>query len=180
MFVQHRTSGPICIKGFRSADLSLIILPIQEVFSFLMSKPVNLDQNCFQKPDDMSPSHFSHHGSLQAKADDFVGYLSNCTEEAAHSLAMCQKSSYVQSYTTSNKSNNSSSLCTMDTSHGWLLILDIRAMTACVRKMDVDIHPVGPRNGEGEGQLAPNSSTPMPLKPPNTVAISDAVGDRDQ
>lgn len=40
----------------------------------------------------------------------------------------------------------------MDTSHGWVLIQDITALTACVRKMDVDIHPVRPHGGEaGEG-----------------------------
>lgn len=32
----------------------------------------------------------------------------------------------------------------MDTSHGCLLLQDIRAMTACVRKMEVDIHPMEP------------------------------------
>lgn len=44
-------------------------------------------------------------------------------------------------------------------------------MTACVRKMEVDIHPVEPRNSEGKGQRAPNSSSPASLKPLNTVAI---------
>lgn len=38
----------------------------------------------------MSPGHFSHHGSLHVKADDLVRYLSNCTEEVAHSLAIGQ------------------------------------------------------------------------------------------
>lgn len=37
----------------------------------------------------MGPGHFSHHGSLHVKADDVVRYLSNCTEEVAHSL--CQR-----------------------------------------------------------------------------------------
>lgn len=40
----------------------------------------------------MSPGHFSHHGSLHVKADDFIRYLSNCTEEvAARGLAIGQK-----------------------------------------------------------------------------------------
>ncbi len=81
-----------------------------------------------------------------------------------------QKSSYAHSYT-SNKSNNSSILCTMDTRHGWLFIQDIRVITAGVRKMEVDIHPMEPHNSEGKGQLAPNSSSPVSLKPLNTVAI---------
>lgn len=44
----------------------------------------------FFKPD-MSPGHFSHHGSLHVKADDLVRYLSNCTEEEAHSVAAGQR-----------------------------------------------------------------------------------------
>lgn len=43
-------------------------------------------------------------------------------------------------------SNRSSVLYTMDTSHGWLLIQVVTAMTACVRKMEVDIHPLEPLN----------------------------------
>lgn len=39
----------------------------------------------------MSRDHFSHHGSLYVKADVLFGYLSNCTEEVAHSLAIGQR-----------------------------------------------------------------------------------------
>lgn len=39
----------------------------------------------------MGPGHFSHHGSLRVKADDLVRYLSNCTEEVAHSSAIRQR-----------------------------------------------------------------------------------------
>lgn len=49
-------------------------------------------------------------------------------------------------------------------------------MTACVRKMEVDIHPMEPHNSEARGQLAPYSSSPVSSKPLNTVAIPNAVG----
>lgn len=41
----------------------------------------------------MDPGHFSHHGSLQCpfiKADVLDRYLSNCIEEVAHNVAICQ------------------------------------------------------------------------------------------
>ncbi len=58
---------------------------------FHVNKPLNLHKNYFEKPDDMSHDHFSHHMSLYVKADVLFGYLSNCTEEVAHSLAMSQR-----------------------------------------------------------------------------------------
>lgn len=93
-FVQHGTLGPICMKNFRSTDLSLIVLPLQEACHFFLyeqTSEIREKVPFFVKPDDMSPGHFSHHGSLHVKADVLVRYLSNCTEEEAHSLAAGQR-----------------------------------------------------------------------------------------
>lgn len=54
-----------------------------------MNQPVDLDDD--KKSGDKSPARFSHHASLHVKADDLIRYLSNCTEEVAHSLAIGQR-----------------------------------------------------------------------------------------
>lgn len=65
----------------------------------------------------------------------------------------------------------------MDTSLGWLLIQDIRTMTACVRKMDVGICPIEPHNSDAKANYLSEALQCLQI---NTVAISNAVGDRDQ
>lgn len=112
-------------KNLRSADLSLIIY---ELCFFCY---VNTDQYYISKPDDMGPGHFSHHGSLHVKADDLVRYLSNCTEEEAQSLAMCQRVAMFIA-TQQGTSRTTVVLCALWTpAIGCLLIQVNRAMTAC-------------------------------------------------
>lgn len=102
----------------------------------------------------MGPGHFSHHGSLLIKADDLARYLSNCTEEVAHSRAMCQG---VAMFIARQQGTSHTTVVFVHyaTSHGWLLVQDIRAMTTCVRKMGSDIHPMEPDNSE------PKASNPV-------------------
>jgi len=97
----------------------------------------------------MGPGHFSHHGSLLIKADDLARYLSNCTEEVAHSVAMCQG---VAMFIARQQGTSHTTVVFVHyaTSHGWLLTQDIRAMTAWVRKMGGDIHPMEPDNSEAK------------------------------
>lgn len=119
-------------KNLRSADLSLIVYDLW--FFCYVNKPVNADQYYISKPDDMGPGHFPHYGSLHVKADDLVRYLSNCTEEAAHSLAICQRVAMFIA-TQQGTSRTTVVLCALWTpATGVYLIQVIRAMTACEEK----------------------------------------------
>lgn len=97
-FVQHGTSGPICkLQEYWSVFDHFASSGSVTFFSFFFfflheqTSEIRGKSTFFVKPNDMSPGHFSHHGSLHVMADDLVRYLSNCTEEEAHSLAAGQR-----------------------------------------------------------------------------------------
>lgn len=105
--VQHRTSGPICIKNFRSADLSLTNLPLQSAVSvfFHVNKPLNLDNTFFfsWKAWWYEPRSFFSPWVTVCKGWHFVWIPEKLFWGGGTQLSYRPKGSFVHSYTTTSR-----------------------------------------------------------------------------